>query len=73
MKLPSSITFNDVKNYSVSFDDLDELIAFLYEESEFWQGVTDELSAVNQRLTSPYDSMLGHLNQLKSQMLQWKS
>lgn len=73
MKLPSSITFNDVKNYSVSFDDLDELIAFLYEESEFWQGVTDELSAVNQRLTSPHDSMLGHLNQLKSQMLQWKS
>lgn len=72
MKLPSPITFNDATNYRVSFDDLDELVAFLHEESEFWQGITDELTALNQRLTSPYESMLGHMNQLKSQMLQWK-
>lgn len=73
MKLPRNIAFNDVKNYSVNFDDLDDLIAFLTEECHFWQEVTNDLNITNQRLTSPYDSMLGYLNQLKSQMLKWKN
>lgn len=73
MKLPRNIAFNDVKNYSVNFDDLDDLIAFLTEECHFWQEVTNDLNITNQRLTSPYDSMLGYLNQLKSQILKWKN